>query len=68
MYRALKYSQTNPGDWVVLPGAGGGLGHLGERAMYATQAQLYLTALRTLSAIQYAKVRGLRVVAVGTSP
>ncbi|KAF9009952.1 mannitol-1-phosphate dehydrogenase MPDH1 [Cyathus striatus] len=28
VYRALKYSQTNPGDWVVLPGAGGGLGHL----------------------------------------
>lgn len=29
VYRALKYSETNPGDWVVLPGAGGGLGHLG---------------------------------------
>ncbi|KAG5638339.1 hypothetical protein H0H81_000582 [Sphagnurus paluster] len=28
VYRALKYSQTSPGDWVVLPGAGGGLGHL----------------------------------------
>ncbi|KAF9446237.1 mannitol-1-phosphate dehydrogenase [Macrolepiota fuliginosa MF-IS2] len=28
VYRALKYSETNPGDWVVLPGAGGGLGHL----------------------------------------
>ena len=30
VYRALKYSQTNPGDWIVLPGAGGGLGHLGS--------------------------------------
>ncbi|KAF8888642.1 mannitol-1-phosphate dehydrogenase MPDH1 [Infundibulicybe gibba] len=28
VYRALKYGQTSPGDWVVLPGAGGGLGHL----------------------------------------
>jgi propanol-preferring alcohol dehydrogenase len=28
VYRALKYSQTSPGDWVVIPGAGGGLGHL----------------------------------------
>ena len=28
VYRALKYSETNPGDWVVLPGAGGGLGHM----------------------------------------
>ncbi|KAJ7503469.1 chaperonin 10-like protein [Mycena galericulata] len=29
VYRAIKYSQTSPGDWIVLPGAGGGLGHLG---------------------------------------
>lgn len=28
VYRALKYSKTLPHDWVVLPGAGGGLGHL----------------------------------------
>ena len=28
MYRALKYSCTSPGDWIVIPGAGGGLGHL----------------------------------------
>ncbi|KAJ7220327.1 chaperonin 10-like protein [Mycena pura] len=29
VYRAIKYSQTSLGDWIVLPGAGGGLGHLG---------------------------------------
>ncbi|KAF7317218.1 PKS-ER domain-containing protein [Mycena chlorophos] len=45
VYRAIKYSQTTPGDWIVLPGAGGGLGHL---------------------AVQYAKVAGLRVIAVDT--
>ncbi|TFK22447.1 mannitol-1-phosphate dehydrogenase [Coprinopsis marcescibilis] len=28
VYRALKYSQTTTHDWIVLPGAGGGLGHL----------------------------------------
>jgi len=28
VFRALKYSETTAGDWVVLPGAGGGLGHL----------------------------------------
>lgn len=43
VYRAIKYSQTNHGDWIVLPGAGGGLGHL---------------------AIQYARARGLRVIAI----
>ncbi|KAF5341384.1 hypothetical protein D9758_012266 [Tetrapyrgos nigripes] len=45
VYRAIKYSQTQPGDWIVLPGAGGGLGHL---------------------AVQYARVRGLRVIAIDT--
>jgi propanol-preferring alcohol dehydrogenase len=24
----LKYSETSPSDWIVIPGAGGGLGHL----------------------------------------
>lgn len=28
VYRALKYSETSPGEWIVLPGAGGGLGHM----------------------------------------
>ena len=28
MYSALKKSGAQPGDWVVIPGAGGGLGHL----------------------------------------
>ncbi|KAJ3935747.1 MAG: chaperonin 10-like protein [Lentinula lateritia] len=45
VYRAIKHSQTNPGDWIVIPGAGGGLGHL---------------------AVQYARVRGLRVIAIDT--
>ncbi|KAF8491383.1 GroES-like protein [Russula emetica] len=36
VYRALKYSQTKPGDWIVLPGAGGGLGHLAVQ--YAVHA------------------------------
>jgi len=29
VYRAIKNSDTHIGDWIVLPGAGGGLGHLG---------------------------------------
>ncbi|KAJ7642131.1 chaperonin 10-like protein [Roridomyces roridus] len=44
-YRAIKYSNTAAGDWIVLPGAGGGLGHL---------------------AVQYARTRGLRVIAIDT--
>ncbi|KAG6897029.1 hypothetical protein C0992_004557 [Termitomyces sp. T32_za158] len=44
VYRALKYSQTTAGDWVVLPGAGGGLGHLGT-CIFPIYASLSLTAL-----------------------
>jgi propanol-preferring alcohol dehydrogenase len=29
MYRALKVSRATVGQWVVILGAGGGLGHLG---------------------------------------
>lgn len=29
MYGALERAQLRPRDWVVIPGAGGGLGHLG---------------------------------------
>jgi propanol-preferring alcohol dehydrogenase len=46
-YRALKHSGAQHGDWLVLPGAGGGLGHL---------------------ALQYARTRGLRVIAIDTGP
>lgn len=28
VYKALKQTNTIIGDWVVVPGAGGGLGHL----------------------------------------
>ncbi|KIV85747.1 hypothetical protein PV11_01409 [Exophiala sideris] len=29
LYSAIAKAQLNPGDWLVIPGAGGGLGHLG---------------------------------------
>lgn len=29
VYRALKQCNSRAGDWVAIPGAGGGLGHLG---------------------------------------
>lgn len=29
IFRAIKMSQASPGDWIVISGAGGGLGHLG---------------------------------------
>ncbi|PYI08161.1 hypothetical protein BO78DRAFT_365082 [Aspergillus sclerotiicarbonarius CBS 121057] len=29
MYSSIMKTKTRPGDWIVLPGAGGGLGHMG---------------------------------------
>ena len=29
VYNAIKNSFTHGGQWIVIPGAGGGLGHLG---------------------------------------
>ncbi|KZV65771.1 GroES-like protein [Peniophora sp. CONT] len=44
-YRAIKYSNTHAGDWIVLPGAGGGLGHLAIQ--YARNMGLRVIAVDT---------------------
>ncbi|KAG6918371.1 hypothetical protein DXG01_015023 [Tephrocybe rancida] len=49
VFRALKYSQTTQGDWVVLPGAGGGLGHLAVQ--YAKDMGLRVIAIGTFSSL-----------------
>jgi len=45
VYRALKYSGARAGQWVVLPGAGGGLGHLAIQ--YAANMGLRVIAIDT---------------------
>ncbi|KAH7887079.1 chaperonin 10-like protein [Phlebopus sp. FC_14] len=45
IYRALKYSGAGIGDWVVLPGASGGLGHLAIQ--YAKAMGLRVLAIDT---------------------
>ena len=45
VYRAIKYSNTKIGDWIVLPGAGGGLGHLAVQ--YARAMGLRVIAVDT---------------------
>jgi len=45
VYRAIKYSQTKIGDWIVLPGAGGGLGHMAIQ--YAAAMGLRVVAIDT---------------------
>ena len=45
VYRAIKYSHAKIGDWIVLPGAGGGLGHLAVQ--YAVSMGLRVCAVDT---------------------
>jgi len=45
VFKALKDSNTSVGDWVALPGAGGGLGHLGVQ--YAKAMGLRVVAIDT---------------------
>ncbi|KAI0642618.1 GroES-like protein [Trametes meyenii] len=45
VYRAIKYSKATIGDWIVLPGAGGGLGHLAVQ--YAVAMGLRVVAVDT---------------------
>lgn len=43
MYRALKISKLLPGQWVVVSGAGGGLGHIGIQ--FAKKMGLHIVAV-----------------------
>lgn len=61
VYRAIKHSGTKIGDWIVVPGAGGGLGHLGMD----DNPFLFVNTHSSPPAIQYANQMGLRVVAIG---
>lgn len=45
VYRAIKYSNAKIGDWIVLPGAGGGLGHMAVQ--YAVAMGLRVVAVDT---------------------
>ncbi|SPO25463.1 probable ADH3 - alcohol dehydrogenase III [Ustilago trichophora] len=45
IYRALKEAHLQAGNWVVIPGSGGGLGHLGVQ--YAREAGLRVIGIDT---------------------
>ena len=51
MYRAIKYSNTLIGEWIVIPGAGGGLGHLAVQ--YAASMGLRVLAIGELPGWSY---------------
>ncbi|KAE8309646.1 chaperonin 10-like protein [Aspergillus transmontanensis] len=50
MYSSIMKTKTRPGDWIVLPGAGGGLGH-----MFVVLAEM---------GVQIALKKGLKVIAI----
>ncbi|KAF7343064.1 Mannitol-1-phosphate dehydrogenase [Mycena venus] len=65
IYKALKETNPKVGNWVAIPGAGGGLGHLG----ILTSCLLLLPQCHMFPhspGIQYAVAMGLRVVAIDT--
>ena len=51
VYRAIKHSGAKLGDWIVLPGAGGGLGHLAVQ--YARAAGLRVLAIGMASNLKW---------------
>lgn len=62
MYSAIAKTKLRLGDWLVLPGAGGGLGH-----MLAFRLSTYLPLSLSLtihSGLQIAVKRGFKVIAV----
>lgn len=64
MYSAITKTNLPPNGWLLLPGAGGGLGHLFVLSKYL-QDELN-TNSRVHRGVQVAKARGYRVIAVDT--
>lgn len=62
MYSSIMKTKTQPGDWLVIPGAGGGLGH-----MYVQLCE-YLSSFWAnnvlFRGVQIAVKKGLKVIAI----
>ena len=62
-YTACKRSAVRPGQWLVVLGAGGGLGHCSLNIRH-THLNHRLTNMFVTVGVQYAKAMGMRVIAV----
>lgn len=65
MYSAIAKARLQPGDWLVIPGAGGGLGHLSDTAL-SSVCRVIFKALTSDRGVQIAAKRGYRVIAIDT--
>lgn len=61
VWKAIKQSNTKPGDYILIAGAGGGLGHLAVQVGWLLLAR---PTLRLPLFLQYAAAMSLRVIAV----
>ncbi|KAH0835830.1 chaperonin 10-like protein [Lanmaoa asiatica] len=64
VYRALKYSEARIGNWVVVPGAGGGLGHLAVQ--YAVAMGMRVVAIGSLCPPLYGSFPILTIILTDT--
>lgn len=62
-YTACKRSVVRPGQWIVIIGAGGGLGHCMRCVPTTTLVYILLNFFVTVG-VQYAVAMGMRVIAV----
>ncbi|GAA5875957.1 hypothetical protein JCM1840_006229 [Sporobolomyces johnsonii] len=67
VYKALKLAQPLAGQWVVVPGAGGGLGHLAVQYGKSLHSPISVYTRLTLIFLRTAKAMGLRVVGIDST-
>ena len=68
-YKAVLKSNIKAGDWLVVVGAGGGLGHLAGRATFPSVDQTHRNStpsymMLITAAVQYARACGARVIGI----
>lgn len=65
MYSAIAKARLQPGDWLVIPGAGGGLGHLSVNTP-SSVCRVIFKVITSDRGVQIAAKRGYKVIAIDT--
>lgn len=64
MYSSIMKTNSRPGDWIAILGAGGGLGHMYDHIFLEPGFFIPVLMFHVTRGVQIAAKKGLRVLAI----
>ena len=64
MYSSIMKTNSRPGDWIAILGAGGGLGHMYDHFFIKPDCSIPVLIFNVTRGVQIAAKKGLRVLAI----